>query len=267
MIIKLNKNNVSDLEDYLLHNMNNTIEILRAYEKTGIVNNSANKDSGDYYAYMVEGKIEGILLFTNNKQLFLSYNNKNMLKKFDLLKLIKEYRPIRISGSKEEVHALYLTMNRVFKDATIKNYHYMVLDEPKSFDKKDYIIMAKPSDVMEELIFFLEVEKSFKRSHMTINKMKDKIKNNIYILYKKNEIYAQGFIENNVSEFYQIGGIYTSKNHRNKGCAGDVLEYLIDYIQSEDKKALLAVMAENHAAIKLYEKYGFKNLVEFMVIE
>ncbi len=267
MIIKLNKSHDLDLKNYLIGNMNKTLEILRIYEKNGIKNSITNKHSGDYYGYFLDGKLEGILLFTNNKQLFLSYNNNKILDKLDLLILIKKYKPFRISGPKDEIYNLYLTINKVIKGIEVTLYNYMILDYSKNFIKSDNVQIAKPSDVMENLNFFLEVEKSFKRNHMTINMIKDKIKNNVYVLYKEDKIYAQGFIENKVAGYYQIGGIYTLNGYRKKGYAKEVLEYLIDYIKTEAKKPLLAVVADNTAAIKLYERYGFEKLVEFMVIE
>ena len=57
----------------------------------------------------------------------------------------------------------------------------------------------------------------------------------------------------------EITNIVVKKSYRNKGIGSILLESLIEYAKSNNKeKIYLEVNCKNSFAIKLYEKYGFK---------
>jgi len=55
-------------------------------------------------------------------------------------------------------------------------------------------------------------------------------------------------------------GVSVLKEHWYKGVGSALLQYMIDWAQNNEliRKVNLKVSANNHHAIKLYEKYGFK---------
>ena len=64
--------------------------------------------------------------------------------------------------------------------------------------------------------------------------------------------------------FYQIGGIFTKKDYRDRGLSKLCLTHLLDHIFSENKKekVILFVKKNNLPAVNLYLKFGFDILYE-----
>lgn len=62
-----------------------------------------------------------------------------------------------------------------------------------------------------------------------------------------------------------IGFMFVDSNHRGKGIGKEVLEYLVNWLQSKNMEHIvLEVYAENTGAIEMYKKCGFKNFTHTM---
>ena len=56
-----------------------------------------------------------------------------------------------------------------------------------------------------------------------------------------------------------IYNVYTIKNYRGRGYAGEMIKLLMEYLHEKDiNKAYLAVSTNNESAIRCYQKAGFK---------
>jgi uncharacterized protein len=59
-------------------------------------------------------------------------------------------------------------------------------------------------------------------------------------------------------EYYQIGGVYTKPEYRNRGISTLLMKILLNEIQTSGKKTVLYVKNENKPALALYKKLGFR---------
>lgn len=65
--------------------------------------------------------------------------------------------------------------------------------------------------------------------------------------------------------WYQLGGVYTLPQYRNRGYGKEVTRYLLDEISEKKKKATLFVKINNAPAIKLYRSLGFRIQTNFRI--
>jgi len=70
---------------------------------------------------------------------------------------------------------------------------------------------------------------------------------------------ARGF------HFDQLGGVFTWPNERGKGYARETVEYLLTYLEEEQKQCCLFAKTGNPAAIRLYKKIGFVDKGPFKI--
>lgn len=81
-----------------------------------------------------------------------------------------------------------------------------------------------------------------------------------YVLVKNDELIGFGGLWFNIDEAH-IMNIAINKKFRRNGFASEILDYLISVTHKKSKKILtLEVRANNIPAIKLYEKFDFKNV-------
>lgn len=66
-------------------------------------------------------------------------------------------------------------------------------------------------------------------------------------------------------EYCQLGGVYTDVRFRNKGIATFLIRYLTREILRYRKKVSLFVKEQNHSAIHMYKKCGFKLQEDFRI--
>jgi len=277
IIKKLNDNDHDLVKHYIYQNFWGCIEIAKVFDKNGCKNKLLEKNSGDFFGYFDEAdKLEGLFVFTNNKRFLLHFINDNVTKKLDLLKAIKYYKPEFMSGPSLNVKLVWQMFERTVKRYNYNNSMYMVLEDfqdlVNNFDKKEIIREANKNDAREQTRFFLEIEKTFKRNHMTINQMQKRIQerlgfNEYLVIDDGIRLVSQGFVEDKIKAFSQIGGIYTSPKYRGNGYGRMIVEQLSYYIVQSGNIPILAVMKDNVSAIKVYESLNFKGKVDFSIIE
>ena len=263
-----------EVRKYLYDHFWPCIEIIKVFEKCGLKQDFINKDGGYYYGYYYEGHLEGILVFTNNKKMLCHYTNDDILKKVDVLKAIKYHKPEYLTGITEQVKNLWKMFERTVKRYNYKESCYMMVDkvlvDNEASDHK--IRPAVLEDAKIHINFFLNVEKNFNRKHMTINQIKDRINDRLntkeYLLAEdEGRLIAQGFIEEKIHAFWQIGGVYTAAKYRHKGLGKSVVLSLIKTIEEEGCVPILAVLKDNEAAINLYKKIGFNTVIDYSILE
>jgi predicted GNAT family acetyltransferase len=133
---------------------------------------------------------------------------------------------------------------------------------------ESYAVEADPLKARTQMSFFVNVEKEFGRNHMTMNQLfkriEDRKGNEEYLVCLEDDRYvAQGFVEDKLHAFWQIGGIYTLPSHRGKGLGRHIVTALCRTILEQGNLPILAVLKENQSAVSLYEKMGFEKSVDF----
>ena len=276
-IKKLTQTDHEIVKSYIYQNFWGCIEIAKVFDKNGLKNKLSDKNSGDFLGFFTdENNLEGVFVFTNNKRFLLHVKNKDVTKKVDLLKAIKYYKPEFMSGPSEHVKMVWQMFERTVKRYKYSNSMYMVLEDYQTllneFKEDKSIKEATKADAKEQIKFFLELEKHFGRNHMTINQLQNRIVERIglkeYLVIDDGiRVVAQGFVEDKIKAFSQIGGIYTSPKFRNNGFARNIVEHLSYYTIQKGNIPILAVLKDNGSAIKVYESLQFKAKVDFSIIE
>ncbi|MBN2797209.1 MAG: GNAT family N-acetyltransferase [Clostridia bacterium] len=272
-IIKLNEAHQAQVEKYFYSDFWGCIELIKCYEKAGLKYQIANKDSGVYYGYFEEKLLLGVFLFTNNKRCLLHFKSEQVTRKVDLLKAIKFHKPEYMSGPADMVALIWKMFERTVKRYNYKNSMYMVLNEKLlDFSVDQQIVEATFNVAKASSNFLVAVEKHFGRNHMTINQIQKRIELKMgtgeYLFAQcDHQVVGQGFVEEKVKAFWQIGGVFVVPNKRGIGLARKLVCTLIQTIQSQGCIPILAVLKDNHSAVSLYESIGFVESIEFSIIE
>jgi len=97
---------------------------------------------------------------------------------------------------------------------------------------------------------------------MIKNEFNNKLTLVLGILNKKNkELVGYSFLFTIYDELH-INNFAVKKNHRRSGLGEKLLKYIIDYSKENNyTRIMLEVRPSNTAAVKLYHKFGFKELI------
>ena len=233
--------------------------------------NPYDKKNGHFYGYFEQNILLGVFVFSNNGILHLSYIDDSVLKKLDLLRAIKKYKPKIIKGKKESIEKVV----KVFEKSIINDHanNYFIMGYCGEQQKKQ----QKCSQVTPELLnksfdFLVNVERSFERNPKLLNDIRTKLiqkyKNNEYFAFEEEGcIIAQGMLENKGQQFIVIGSIYTKENYRNQGYGKKIVKRLINEVLRREKTPILLVKKDNENAINLYKKLGFEKRADFQILE
>lgn len=87
----------------------------------------------------------------------------------------------------------------------------------------------------------------------------------LLMLNSNNEIIGSSWLTNDKRRTY-LHHFGIRQDYRRHGLAAKLLEYSLEVAVKDGYQIKLEVHKENEAAIKLYEKYGFKYLGDYMVL-
>jgi len=271
-IVRMTEDNHEMVSNYIYQNFWGCIEIAKIFDKNGLRNIISDKNAGTFLGFINDDDIlEGLFVFTNNKRFLLHFINDDVTKKVDLLKAIKHFKPEYMSGTSRQVEMVWQMFERTVKRYKYSNSMYMILEDHDLIDTS-IVREANISDAKMQVKFLLEIEKSFERNHMTINQMQKRIqereKSYEYLVIEENKKFvAQGFVEDKIQAFSQIGGVYTTLACRGKGYAKMIVSALCEAILSKGNIPILAVLQDNLSAVTVYESLGFVNTIDFSIIE
>ena len=69
-----------------------------------------------------------------------------------------------------------------------------------------------------------------------------------------------GYIGLRVLDQVEVMNFYILPKYQGKGYGNELLEYVCNLVDKRNKEMILEVRKSNEKAIKLYEKFGFKNI-------
>ena len=228
------------------------------------------KKAGDFYGYIKDDRLLGVFVFSNNNILHLSFIDRDVLKKVDLLRAIKYYKPKIIKGKKENLDDVINLVEKSITKIKVNDYYIMKYNNNKCVNhSSDFVNSELINNSFE---FLVNVEKEFDRNPKLLNDIKLKILTKYecdeYFAYTNNgKIIAQGMLENEGNEHIIIGGIYIDKNFRKKGYGQQIVEILVSEVIKKNKIPILLVKKDNEKAIKLYNKIGFIEMSDFRILE
>ncbi|MGM0379117.1 MAG: GNAT family N-acetyltransferase [Bacillota bacterium] len=268
--IRLDKSHKKKYLEYIEKNFYNNLYLNLDFDKS-LINHKKNKKSGDYYGYFSNGELKGVFVFSNNNILHMSYIDSGVLRKVDLLRAIKFYKPKIIKGFKKQVKELLDILNRSIK--LYSSNHYNVMEYSKNFFDLKYKFGYLDINIINNSFdFLIDVEKSFGRNPKLINDIKKKVlkkykDEEYFCIIEDNKIISQGMLENIGEKFIVIGGIYTKKTFRKKGYGTIIIKKLVNEVLSRKKVPILLVNKKNKNAYNLYKKLNFKVLNDFFIAE
>lgn len=233
--------------------------------------NPYDKKNGHFYGYFEKDILLGVFVFSNNGILHLSYIDDSVLKKLDLLRAIKKYKPKIIKGKNESIEKVVEVFEKSIINYKVNNYYIMEYSGGKQFTIQRSCHVT-PQLLNKSFDFLVNVERSFGRNPKLLNDIKTKLikkyANNEYFAFEEDgRIISQGMLENNGENFIVIGSIYTKENYRKQGYGKKIVQLLINEVVSRKKTPLLLVKKENTGAINLYNKLGFKKKDDFQILE
>ncbi len=179
-----------------------------------------------------------------------------------------------IMGLRKDVEIMQ-DLNGVSPGASLV-YHTMTLTEPPDYvcDNKAVICRrgkTRDAGLLYPLQKAYELEEvvldpaSFNSGACYINLQKNLRREIIYYAVLNNKPVAKAGTNARGFKFAQLGGIYTTREVRNRGVAEHVLSVLLAEVCSTHKGVCLFVKKDNHAAIALYKKLKFQITDEFKI--
>lgn len=233
--------------------------------------NPYDKKNGHFYGYFEKKSLLGVFVFANNGILHLSYQDDSVLKKLDLLRAIKKYKPKLIKGKKELIEKVVKVFEKSITNDKVNNYYIMEYSgkAQPSHERPCYVT---PQLINKSFDFLVNVERSFDRNPKLLNDIKTKLikkceANEYFAFEEEGRIISQGMLENKGEDFIVIGSIYTKADYRKQGYGKKIVQLLINEVISRGKKPLLLVKKENFPAINLYENLGFQKKADFEILE
>jgi predicted GNAT family acetyltransferase len=236
------------------------------------------KPGVDLYCYFNNEKLLGILMFLPNNALIPHIIDENIVKKYDLLKLLKDKNPDVIKGDDHSIDILskiIQTFTSDIKEEKCTLYECVELeasyvkggDVLKKF-KVDNDYNKNYNNIKE---FLIEYEKSFGKNPISINEQRKKISNsfekrNHLLMSDDNRVIGRAAIDFFSQRSNVISGIYISEGYRDLGIGKKLTYEITKLALADSKNAMLTVLNENEKAIKIYTELGYKKLKDYKII-
>lgn len=270
-IIILNDENVNEIMNFIDNHVEDTLYFFNALSLENRI-----KKNNVFYAYKINMKIKGLFLFNSANVLFPFISVEDINKKVDFLRIIRKHKPIMIKGESKSVSIIWKIIFRslkkydYFECLLMKNTSFKAYDlEKLSYEESNDDLSE--NELNDSLKFLIDVEKEFNVNALSINRIKNKIREKIddssYVFIKKDfRIVAQGVIEFNFKNISIIGGIYTDKKYRNRGYASTITKVLVNKSIKSNQISYLTVLKNNKDAINIYNKLNFKKVRDYIIV-
>lgn len=253
------------IEKYFYENLYLNLDFSKNFEY-----NPYDKKNGDFFGYFEKDILLGVFVFSNNGILHLSYIDDSVLKKLDLLRAIKKYKPKIIKGKKELIKKVVQVFEKSITNDKANDYYIMEYSGlPQNIGSSSEIT---PQILNHSFDFLVNVERSFGRNPKLLNDIKTKLinkynKKEYFAFVENGRIISQGMLENEGDNIIVIGSIYTKESYRKAGYGRKIVQLLINEVISRNKIPILLVKKENTVAINLYKSIGFKEKADFQILE
>jgi len=257
--LKKNEEYFINILDKIIHNNNyipNKIFFYPFYNNNKIDSLISYTSSGHYYLYLKDKYIKDTAKFLNNniQHIYSLYGECNIVKLIDEL-LIKHNKDIIIYHVMKLIKDDYIAnINKLSDYNCIKCNitHYSKLKELQiKYHKEEVYTNSDYYPYLSEMNNFKDI-------------LKNKINFAVYSIDENKKFVSKANVNGETFNSFQLGGIYTLDEYRNKGlsklCLTNMLNYIFD--KTEKKSILLFVKKENLNAINLYKKFGFKTIYD-----
>lgn len=186
-----------------------------------------------------------------------------------------------VMGEKEAVKKVtgaFPQEEKSLKSATVYSYHVMVLDmadfrKNRSVPAGVRLRLAGKSDLrellplqknyeIEEVLPSPEMFNSLASRHHLCKILREQV---TVVAEISGKAVAKANTNGSGFRHEQIGGVYTLPDYRGEGISTALVSFLLENIFRTGKKASLFVKTDNHSAIRVYTKLGFKKEADFLI--
>ncbi len=273
MFVRLEEKHLPLMTAYIEKFKDEVIYLLKPMEQF----ESANSQ-GYFYGYLENAEeLLGIFYFSSKSVLALHCTNEKILGNLQLLKAIKSHKPKFVKGVQKMIDGIYKLICRSVVATSEAKSTLMVYEKGQLSIKaiESFDCITGKHKIVDELIndlrFFIDVETHFGRKVKAINDIVKEFKSqigqeNYLLIVTGTEIVAQGLIEEETAHMGILAGIYVTPKHRHKGLGEMISGALTNALISRGKTPYLFVMNNNSYAIRLYEKTGYKAIVQYSVL-
>lgn len=271
-IIALDHSNIEWIIKYINENKWNTFTMTRGLNHDQLGRKVSIKRGSYYYGYLVDGEIQGIIFIDNANMMTAYFSDSSVYKKWDLLKILRHHRPKTVKGNLEVVKQIHAISDRTFSCEEPFQLDLMMFRKGKDLncELEDDVAVVNPLslDFKDSLNFLLAVEKEFERTHLSINQIKEKVKEKASsggysFLIKGNQIVSQALVEFEGEDYALIGGIFTRVDMRNRGCGKTLSSIMTDRVLKSGKDCVLIVKTDNIGAKQVYENIGYDTIEKY----
>lgn len=260
-------------EAFIETNQLHALDMVYSFETFGLKNLKQEKRSGDFYGFFDDGgRLKAAFIFTNKKLMSGYFEDKDVLKRVDFLKTIRQYAPLFMIGTQGVIDPIFDLLHRSLKSFVYDPCYLMAYPKDRKLPgKQGRLIQARTFDFKQAIDFLIEAEVAFGRNPKIINNLKQQIWDEakaaeLYFMIDEDRILAQGAIELETAAYAQIGGLYTAKIHRQRGHAEALMRSLIQLVLDREKTPILYVSKKNAPAVELYRKLGFETVGDMLSI-
>ncbi|MHC4662197.1 MAG: GNAT family N-acetyltransferase [Planctomycetota bacterium] len=180
----------------------------------------------------------------------------------------REIEPLLLSESLEKLDAVFVTicpprqegLFRMFGNVEYRNMEYQMTRESAPPEPVGPAVRVPREGVRALADFYRDTELEFWSDIM--------FEAGPYVWVRESEeIAAAGGVHFMTRDTAQLGGIITSDKYRRRGYARSVLAHLLNHVCEHVEKVSLYVPADNEAARKLYDSYGFETVAERLMMK
>ncbi|MCY6371999.1 GNAT family N-acetyltransferase [Clostridium ganghwense] len=267
----LEKKDTKIVMQYLERNSIETTFLIGNIFQFGLENNPNLRRCGDYYGYFEDGKLKGILPFYNLGSCIPHFETLNAVPNF--IEIMKKKDFLYLLGMEKLIKPLYEGIKNYKSTVDYSQDSYYINKAFVSFSLEGAIIKnAKDVNKQSAVSFIKEANlKGFGRKIDTEEALKmlcEKSEEEDWVfLIKDEKIVAQANIQTFTEDINQIGGVYTSEEHRGKGYCKAIVSEICKRIIFRDKMPTLMVTKNNTPAVRAYSSLGFTHYDDYLIIQ
>lgn len=270
MLRLLNNNDREMVMEYLERNHIETTFLIGNVQSFGLENDKNIRRSADYFGYLEDKKLKGILPFYNLGSCIPHYESIAAISIF--AEIMKKRKFNYLLGMEHIIRPLYEEIKEIKELEELSEDAYYINDNFKPFTLDGIQIMdgkLLPIDDLE--VFMKEAYKDGFRSVRTreeIEKMFLERSNDedFLFLVKDEEIKAQANVQTYTSKINQVGGVFTLRGERGKGYCKAIVSEVCRRIIERGKIPTLMVRKNNRPAVRAYEALGFRYYCDYLLI-
>ncbi len=271
MFLRLDESWTSAAKAYCYQYPLETLEISYYLMNRAELAVSGDKRNGRLYGCIVDDQLSALLLFNDKGVMYISNQDAGLFERVDFLKTIRRESPTLVRGTERQVERVFYFLQRALKHFKFAPTLLMAAPRHLTTVKNCAIVEAGEVDWQRHAPFLVAVEKQFRNRPLIMNNLRNRLNGSSALNLDFYSVYCVADVplgqvvgEFSTWRYGLIGGLYVLPQHRQENLGGALLEHAVEQYAARNLNALLYVVANNTAAIALYEKLGFTTVQKML---